>query len=301
MPRVFSSVKEVWQGVLSGAIVPTHHHAPSSRSQSRRVSCSNIQDRPPRGCAGLDGGSSSEDLSGHTALSGCSSGSSTPACIGPSSQNQTQHTQCITTSSSSDTDGNDSTNFMDLDEDFECSVFVRLEDNEDNDKSYDISALSDADLRRLKHEDPFLYYSIPSIRRRSYRLDGPGGEDRHEQDVAGGEAPGRNNRMRRPSLPAAILANAEISRSSRQLQVELNDQGEEEQDDGMIEQQVPVDDPQGRRNSIVRRNRRLSTEAHPTLICDSLLRELQGLDGGNSFMDDDDLALLGQELDDDTF
>ncbi len=48
------------------------------------------------------------------------------------------------------------------------NLIVRVPLNEDIDrKEIDISALGKEDLCRLKKEDPFLYYSIPSTRRKS--------------------------------------------------------------------------------------------------------------------------------------
>jgi hypothetical protein len=39
-------------------------------------------------------------------------------------------------------------------------------------KEVDISSFTAEDTRKLKTEDPFLYHSIPSVRRRSYLCDG---------------------------------------------------------------------------------------------------------------------------------
>ena len=152
----------------------------------------------------------------------------------------------------------------------ECTVFVRLSNDEDErtQKEVDISSLSDEDLDRLKVTDPFLYNSIPSIRKR----------DGFNVDA------GRTS-TRRSSLPAKMLANAEMNNQRNQQ---------------MKEEDRPV-----RRGSIVRKNR-LSTEAHPALVCEALLHELQALDNtaddddndsiggsiGGSLFDEDDLDLL---------
>mmetsp|Transcript_28584 Transcript_28584/g.60960 ORF Transcript_28584/g.60960 Transcript_28584/m.60960 type:complete len:221 (+) Transcript_28584:187-849(+) len=217
MPRVFSSVREAWNGVLSGAV-------PTTR---RRASCS-IVDAPH----------SSSDR-----------GSGLP-------QAETQATAADT---------------KEEEEPFECcDALVRLSNDESNRKEIDIDTLSDDDLRRLKKDDPFLYYSIPSIRRRSYMFDDDGDDD---DDI---RAAVRSSR--RSSLPAKVLANADISRWSHQQQ-----QARQE-----------IEEPRRRRESVVKRSRRLSTEAHPSLICDELLRELQELDVGSDV--DDDLEILEREL-----
>lgn len=146
----------------------------------------------------------------------------------------------------------------------ECTVFVRLPDeDEQTQKEVDISSLSDKEVERLKVTDPFLFYSIYG-----FNVDS-----------------GRSG-TRRSSLPAEMLANAEMNNQQNQ--------------------QMEVEDRPVRRGSIVRKNR-LSTEAHPTLVCEALLHELQALDNtaddddndsiggsiGGSLFDEDDLDLLG--------
>ena len=57
-------------------------------------------------------------------------------------------------------------------EPLEWNVIVRVLDDEGiNRKEINVSSLTDQDLCKLKTEDPFLYYSIPSIRRKSYLCD----------------------------------------------------------------------------------------------------------------------------------
>ena len=54
----------------------------------------------------------------------------------------------------------------------EWNVIVRVPDDEGIDrKEIDICSFTDQDLCKLKAEDPFLYYSIPSIRYKSYLCD----------------------------------------------------------------------------------------------------------------------------------
>jgi len=150
----------------------------------------------------------------------------------------------------------------------EFTVFVRLpdEDGQTQKEVVDISSLSVKEVERLKVTDPFLYYSI------------------HGFNVDSGRSG-----TRRSSLPAEMLANAEMNQQNNQ----------------QMEEDRPV-----RRGSIVRKNR-LSTEAHPSLVCEALLNDMQALDNiadlhdddnsiasmGGSLFDEDDIDLLRKELD----
>ena len=216
--RVFNSVKEAWNGVLSGSVVLTKTR--KSRPV-RRSSCSIIDTKP--------------------------------SSLGLNSSSTTK-----TAATSKDQEDDDYTPA-------ECTVFVRLPDeDEQTQKEVDISSLSDKEVERLKVTDPFLYYSIYG-----FNVDS-----------------GRSG-TRRSSLPAEMLANAEMNQHQQ------------------MEEDRPV-----RRGSIVRKNR-LSTEAHPALICEALLKDMQALDNiaalhdddnsiasmGGSLFDEDDIDLLGKELD----
>lgn len=150
---------------------------------------------------------------------------------------------------------------------YEYSVSVRLADDDGTNEEIDLSTLSDEDIRRIKKEDPFLYYSIPAAKRGSYLF---ADEDELLSAV-------RSSSSRRSSLPAEVLAVADVNIDRSRYQ-----------------QQVPIVEGPSRRDSVVRRNRRCSTEAHPTLVCDELLRELQGLDDESG---DDDLDILMMRLD----
>ena len=219
--RVFNSVKEAWNGVLSGSVVLTKTR--KSRPV-RRSSCSIIDTKP-------------------------------------SSLGLNSSTTKTTAMSKEDDDYTPA----------ECTVFVRLPDeDEQTQKEVDISSLSNEEVERLKVTDPFLYYSIPSIRERDGFINVDSGR----------------SGTRRSSLPAEMLANAEMNQHQQ------------------MEEDRPV-----RRGSIVRKNR-LSTEAHPALICEALLKDMQALDNiaalhdddnsiasmGGSLFDEDDIDLLGKEL-----
>ncbi|MBV5280576.1 MAG: hypothetical protein J0651_04890 [Actinobacteria bacterium] len=138
-------------------------------------------------------------------------------------------------------------------EQLEWNVIVLVPDDEEIDrKEIDIRSLTDQDLCKLKTEDPFLYYSIPSIRRKSYLFD-----ESNDVDAI------KSSTSRRSSLPADFR--------SRQ--------------DALYQD---VHEDTRRRESIVRRTSRLSTEAHPSLILEEMmLHELLELDGDDSVDDDD--------------
>jgi hypothetical protein len=138
-------------------------------------------------------------------------------------------------------------------EQLEWNVIVLVPDDEEIDrKEIDIRSLTDQDLCKLKTEDPFLYYSIPSIRRKSYLFD-----ESNDVDAI------KSSTSRRSSLPADF-------RSRR---------------DALYQD---VHEDTRRRESIVRRTSRLSTEAHPSLILEEMmLHELLELDGDDSVDDDD--------------
>lgn len=215
MPRVFSSVREAWNGILSGEVPTTRW----------RASCSTVD--APHGTGG--------------------SGSDLPRA----------ETQATNANGESAVDSNDEEKPFDC-----CSAFVQLADDENNSrKEIDIGTLTDDDLRGLKKDDPFLYHSIPSIRRRSYLFD--------DDDIV--RAAARSSR--RSSLPVEVAANADISQRAQQQQAR--------QEDGTMRIEVP----RRRRESMVKRSRRLSTEAHPSLVCDEILRQLQESDVGSDIGD----------------
>jgi hypothetical protein len=150
----------------------------------------------------------------------------------------------------------------------EWNVIVQLANEEDNidSKEIDINALSEEDLCSLKTDDPFLYYSIPSIRRKSYLCDG--------------DDDGDATMMRR-------VASSSSRRSSLPIDFRQNQDA--------LYQVVPED--ARRRESVVRRMSRLSTEAHPTLILgEMMLHELQELDDDDDADDCMDLSVTADDL-----
>ena len=62
---------------------------------------------------------------------------------------------------------------LDLLQENTWNIIVRLAGDDDiGSKEVDIRSLNAEDICKLKTEDPFLYYSIPSVRRGSYLCDG---------------------------------------------------------------------------------------------------------------------------------
>ncbi len=134
----------------------------------------------------------------------------------------------------------------------EWNVIVWVLDDEGiNRKEINVSSLTDQDLCKLKTEDPFLYYSIPSIRCKSYLCD----------DGKDGDAI-KKLMTRQSSLPADF------------------------RQQGALYNNVPENTR--RRESIVRRTKRLLMEAHLSLIFEEMmLQELQELDDDDTDDNDD--------------
>ena len=122
------------------------------------------------------------------------------------------------------------------------------------DEEVDISHYTQDDLERLRLEDPFLYYSIPAMKRSLF-----------ESNSSSTNSPARSINTscssRRSSCPT-ILLYSDISGN-----------------DGPQQQQ------QQQRRGSVTRARRLSTEPHPSFVMQNIMNEMN-LD--EDFDDDDD-------------
>jgi hypothetical protein len=152
----------------------------------------------------------------------------------------------------------------------EWNVLVRVPGDLDIDeREIDISALNKDDLCRLRTDDPFLYYSIPSMRRLSYLCsDDEGGDTIMIENSSSSSS--SSSSSRRSSLPPDFRSpqNAQIMNAAKDTI---------------------------RKESIVRRNRRLSTEAHPSLILEEMmLLEFQELDDVDEDCDGDMEDVLEQ-------
>jgi hypothetical protein len=157
-------------------------------------------------------------------------------------------------------------------EPLEWNVIVQVPRDEDIEgKEFDISALDKEDLSRLKTDDPFLYHSIPTMRRSTYLFGDH--EDEDEEAVVTERSSSSSSSSRRSSLSADF-------RSRRQ---------------GAPYKNYPNKTRQ--RDSIVRRVSRLSTEAHPSLILEEMmLKEFQDMDDGHAY-EEMDLGVTAAELD----
>ncbi len=123
----------------------------------------------------------------------------------------------------------------------------------------DISQYSQDDLERLRLEDPFLYYSIPAMKRQLY-----------ESDSSPKNSPARStsasSSLRRSSCPS-ILLNSDASGH-----------------DGPQQQQ--------RRGSVTRA-RRLSVEPHPSVVIQNIMSEMMmDEDSDESDIDEEDDKLI---------
>ena len=121
------------------------------------------------------------------------------------------------------------------------------------DEEVDISHYTQDDLERLRLEDPFLYYSIPAMKRSLFEND---------SSIL------NSSSSRRSSCPT-ILINSDISGN-----------------DGPQQQQ------QLRRGSVTRA-RRLSTEPHPALLMQNIMNEMNLKENfDDSDTDEEDEKLL---------
>ena len=261
MPQVFSSIKEAWKGVIEGK-VPSY--APPPPNARRRNSC--MTDAPRTG--------DTRGLLLHRTTE-------TPLTTASSSSHTADGGGAETADDATMMEEEDCPPFY-----YECSVLVKLADDDpDYKKEVDLSSYTDDQLRELKRTDPFLYYSIPAVRRMSYR-------DNVDVETAALIRTARSTTSRRSSMPADVLMNADIARS-RQGGVGQDRDGQRAE--AMIEEEEEEEEDR----PIVRRRGRHSTEAHPTLVLEELMRELDGegdLDGDNDDEDDDD-GLDEEDLD----
>ncbi len=153
-------------------------------------------------------------------------------------------------------------------------------------ESVNLSLLDPVAIKNLKTSDPFMYYSIPEMRRRSYQSLEDDDEDNGEISIAPTVLPQENEvpaeaqpslveeplprrrRERHVSCPAGMLADMEIARS--QLE------------------------------GVVSRRRRVSTEAHSSVVLSNMAEALAQIEENGDlneflrdFEDDDDNAEVG--------
>lgn len=135
------------------------------------------------------------------------------------------------------------------------SVLISLSPSPPLAEEIDVSGLTACDLQRLLEDDPFMYYSIPEMRGRLYRLSN--GEDadvvadapQQQEEALEGDAAGGPEEVvvvgspRRSSCPAGLLAAAFASSTAARR-------------------------PRARR--VVARRSRISAEAHPAVASEAL-------------------------------
>lgn len=122
----------------------------------------------------------------------------------------------------------------------------------------DISQYTQDDLDRLRLEDPFLYYSIPQMKRSLF-----------ESDVSNMNSPSRSSSAssssRRSSCPSILLDHDASGNNG----------------------------PQQQRRGSVTRARRLSVEPHPSVVMKNIMSEMMmDEDSDDSDMDEEDEKLI---------
>jgi hypothetical protein len=144
---------------------------------------------------------------------------------------------------------------------------VRVADSE-QEETVDTSDVAPRDIDRLRSRDPFLYYSIQNDRRKrsccDFEYDWAAAGD---ADASGGGVPARRG---------SAFDNFDFGEGSNTSSF------------------TPTANPrQARRHSvmatttnIVKRQRRLSTETHPSLMYESMMAEFSDLDGPDIVLDD---------------
>jgi len=128
--------------------------------------------------------------------------------------------------------------------------------NETEAEEIDISQYTPDDIKRLRLEDPFLYYSIPARKRQLY-----------ESDSSPMNSPARSSAAsctsRRSSCPTILLTN--------------DSSGKEQQ----------------QRRESVKRARRVSAEPHPSVVMERIMNEMNiDYDSEDSDMDEEDERLI---------
>lgn len=279
MTKTFSSVKEA----LSSGILDRHTLRRPNRNQPTE---GQQQQQPLKSCLRNSFNRRPSDETSSTAPTAASVGSS---ATGSSTRGMTL-SQSFTVGLQprqhrADTRHNSS--FTPISEETFSIERIPLNSSPPPPQEIDLSEMNSDDLQRLKSEDPFMYYSIPEVHKRSYRFGEVSandiaaavlGEEDLEEDYeeeeemdepqelapqAVGRRPRHRPAMRHASCPAGMLANADIARAM----FELNDTHSA--------------------SSVVSKRRRLSVEAHPALVCDYLMLDEDGLEGsGRSGLSD---------------
>lgn len=174
---------------------------------------------------------------------------------------------------------------------------IRLADAQSTSEEIDTSTLTEEELARLKEEDPFMYHSVRSTKRRSSCCDFDDDLDMIKESGTSFNSiatstscrtSSGNNTMqvptrvptspssRRTSMPCGMLANADIARSQLVPTSPISS---------------PVRSTATTSTNVVRR-RRFSTEAHPNLVFQTMLSELHEVNGD----EEDDMMEEGSNL-----
>lgn len=168
---------------------------------------------------------------------------------------------------------------------------VRVADSE-QEETVDTSDVAPRDIDRLRSRDPFLYYSIQNDRRKrsccDFEYDWTAAGD---ADASGGGVPARRG---------SAFDNFDFGEGSNTSSFSSDDQPIVPSASAFRRTSLPnitftptANPRQARRHSvmatttnIVKRQRRLSTETHPSLMYESMMAEFSDLDGPDIVLDD---------------
>eukprot|EP00984_Skeletonema_dohrnii_P006304 scaffold2258_cov84-Skeletonema_dohrnii-CCMP3373.AAC.5 len=198
---------------------------------------------------------------------------------------------------------------------FISSTTIRLNPDNAPTETLDVSQYTQEDLKRLKEEDPFFYYSIPEIHLRSYRMDSleeeelvdeessvveEGGIEESQDDESNNKGYEETRTIKQTQQQQGNMTNMNPSpqekrpRSLSTITHQQTTQGRRATLPPNFLQQSAAAAASAEHHSAlqmpihqgpVTRSRRVSVEAHPYLILESMLSEDEE--------DDDDLYQFG--------
>jgi len=188
---------------------------------------------------------------------------------------------------------------------FISSTTVRLNPDNAPTETLDVSQYTQEDLKRLKEEDPFFYYSIPEIHLRSYRMD-----SLEEEELADEEGAFEESQDDESNNKGSVETRSTIKQTTQQQQQgdmkNIMNPSPQEKRPRSLSTVTHQQTTQGRRATLppnflqqsaaaaagafqplqmpihqgpVTRSRRVSVEAHPYLILESMLSEDEEDDG----------------------
>lgn len=260
MTRTYSSIREAMQyGIFDQQVAAAAEE--HRKAQDPKASSTAAQRRASHTAAMRRRSQSSLASAGSSSSSQPGSRSFTAGIRRPSYRPDRRVSSIIDEDDALECDVDDSSHFL-------ATAKIFLSPSPSPPEEIDVSQLGKADLEKLRKEDPFAYFSIPRNNARELRaLD--------DEDTAQEQGPRGRRQQRRmsQSLPAGMLADADIARAA--FEGNLDDD---------------TDDFNASSVSVVSRRSRLSCEAHPSLVFyDGLVDEDANIDDN---MDEEENMLL---------